>query len=141
MAEITYHEAHEPYMEAVADAFDAAGLAVEDWHADANDPRDGCISLAERDADGDQRHVAWHEEQGWFYGTSAEDGHGEIRNIWWICDDVLPEPADVVAAARRCIAGDHSQATIFHGYYRHFDDESDDGFEERLLAYAGGDDG
>ncbi|MFB4294822.1 DUF6292 family protein [Nonomuraea sp. ATR24] len=138
MAELSFHRAHEPYLKAVADAFNAAGLTVGDWFADANDPRDGCITLAEREADGDQRHVAWHEEQGWFYGTSAEDDGGGIRSIWWICDDLLPSPAEVVAAVQLCIAGDHSQATLNHGYYR--DAEDDDGFEERLLAYAGSSD-
>ncbi|MFB9530405.1 hypothetical protein [Nonomuraea roseola] len=63
-----------------------------------------------------------------------------MSGIWWICDDVLPDPSDVVAAVRKCIAGDHSQATLDHGYYRDIDDEDDDGFEERLLAYAGGSD-
>ncbi len=133
MAEIDYHEAHEPYMGAVADALEAAGLEVKEWFADANDPRDGCITLAEGDEDGDERNVAWHEEKGWFYGISDE--RGEINTMRWICDDVLPDPADVVSAVRRCVAGDYSQASIEHGYYRDFEDE-DDGFEERLRAYA-----
>ncbi|MET9339250.1 DUF6292 family protein [Nonomuraea sp. NPDC003804] len=139
MSEINYHEAHEPYLKAVVIALDAAGLTVGDWFADANDPRDGCITLAEPDEDGDERNVAWDEEKGWFYGTSPEDGHGEIHGIWWICDDVLPEPSDVVTAIQQCVAGDHSQATLDHGYYRDFEDD-EDGFEERLRAYAGGDD-
>lgn len=136
MSETDYHEAHEPYMKAVVTALDAAGLKVADWFADANDPRDGCITLAEHDDDGDERCVAWHEEKGWFYGTSPEDGHGEIKNIWWICDDVLPDPTEVVEAVRLCIAGDHSKATMNHAYYRDFEDGDDDGFEERILAYA-----
>jgi hypothetical protein len=133
MPEIDYHEAHEPYMGAVVDALEAAGLDVKEWFADANDPRDGCITLLQRDEDGDERNVAWHEEKGWFYGISDE--RGEINTIWWICDDVLPDPSDVVSAVQRCVAGDYSQASIDHGYYRDFEDE-DDGFEERLRAYA-----
>jgi hypothetical protein len=135
MDEIDYHEAHEPYMGAVVDALEAAGLEVKDWFADANDPRDGCIALAEGDEDGAEYCIAWDEEKGWFYGTSPEGGHGEIQGIWWICDDVLPDPSDVVAAVRKCMAGDYSEATLDHGYYRDFEDE-DDGFEERLRAYA-----
>jgi hypothetical protein len=140
MPEIDYHQAHEPYLKAVVIDLDAAGLTVADWFADANDPRDGCITLAERDEDGDEHCIAWHEEKGWFYGTSPEDGNGEIQGIWWICDDVLPDPAEVVTAVRQGIAGDFSKATLSHGYYRDIDDEDDDGFEERLLAYAEDDD-
>lgn len=47
-----YHEAHEPYMGAVVDALEAAGLEVKEWFADANDPRDGCITLVGADEDG-----------------------------------------------------------------------------------------
>lgn len=136
MPEISYHDAHEPYMRAVVIALDAAGLTVGDWFADANDPRDGCITLAERDEDGDERSVCWHEEKGWFYGFGAENS--QIDVIWWICDDVLPDPAEVVEAVRLCVAGDYSKASLDHGYYRDFEDE-DDGFEELLAAYAGGD--
>jgi hypothetical protein len=135
MPEINYHEAHEPYIKAVVIALDAAGLTVGDWFADANDPRDGCITLAELDEDGDERCIAWHEEKGWFYGISPEGEHGEIQSIWWICDDVLPDPADVVTAVQRCVAGDYSKASLDHGYYRDFEDE-DDGFEDRLLTYS-----
>jgi hypothetical protein len=137
MPEIDYHKAHEPYFKAVVIALDGAGLTVADWFADANDPRDGCITLAERDKDGDERCISWDEEKGWFYGTSPEGGRGEIQGIWWICDDVLPDPADVVEAVRQCVAGDYSKASLDHGYYRDIDDEDDDGFEEQLLAYAG----
>lgn len=128
-----YHEAHEPYMGAVVDALEAAGLEVKECFADANDPRDGCITLVGADEDGHERHVAWDEEKGWFYGISDE--RGEIRTIWWICDDVLPDPDEVVSAVQRCAAGDYSQASLYHGYYRDFEDEND-GFEERLRAYA-----
>ncbi|WP_113699696.1 DUF6292 family protein [Nonomuraea lactucae] len=137
MPEIPYHKAHEPCIKAVAIALDAAGIGVGSWFADANDPRDGCIVLSEHDEDDDELCAAWDEEKGWFYGIGPESG--EIQIIWWICDDVLPEPADVVADIQRCVAGDYSQATLDHGYYRDFEDE-DDGFEELLRAYAGSSD-
>ena len=105
MPEITYHEAHSPYIETVADAFDAAGLTVGDWFADANDPRDGCITLAEPDEDGDEHCIAWDEEKGWFYGTSPEDKHGEIQGIWWIGSRRGPFRRCVRPAVRRLQPG------------------------------------
>ncbi len=132
MSEITYHTAHAPYMEAVVEALEAAGVGVEDWFADANDPRDGCITLAERAEDGDARYVAWDEEKGWLYGLGPEGG--PINLIWWICVDILPTPSEVVEAVGACVAKDYSKASIRHGNYRWFEDD-EDGFEERLAGY------
>jgi hypothetical protein len=58
-----YHRAHEPYMRAVAEALEAAGVKVLDWYADPNDPRDGAIQVASDAAD--EVWLGWQEERGW----------------------------------------------------------------------------
>lgn len=132
MAEIDYHNAHAPYTDAVAHALEVAGIEVDGWFADANDPRDSCITLA-RSKPGRQRVVAWTEEKGWMYGTGPEND--SLNAIYGICDGVLPEPAEVVEAVRRCLAGDFSSTDSYTAHLRDSEDD-EDGFEERLAAYA-----
>lgn len=73
-AGLTYHTAHKPYIAAVAHELERAGVAVEDWWADPDEPRDGAIELAVPMPGYEQTHVAWREDQGWYYmpGSDAQ---------------------------------------------------------------------
>jgi hypothetical protein len=131
MAEIHPLNVHAAYINAVADALEKAGVAVERWHADPNEPRDGAITLAGYES-GEQRVAGWNEESGWMYGTGPE-GEG-LTLVWWIGDGVLPEPGAVVSAVQQCLAGDYSAASIHHRpRYRSF--EEDDDLDEQMAAY------
>jgi hypothetical protein len=72
-----YHEAHEAYIGAVADAFDAAGITALDWYADPNDPRDGAIQLDPKtlNTEYDGVWVGWQEERGWTVLQEVEHEH------------------------------------------------------------------
>lgn len=74
-----YHKAHEGYMRAVAAAFTASGLTPLDWHADANDPRDGAIQLDPDDFGHrhDEVWVCWQEERRWSVLTVDKRDSGE----------------------------------------------------------------
>lgn len=122
---------HTSYVAAVAAALEAAGVPVERWHADPNEPRDAAITLTGQEP-GEQRAAGWNEESGWMYGT-GRDGEG-LDLIWWLGGGVLPHPDDVVAAVRACLAGDYSAASINRPFYRSFED--DDDLDERLAAIA-----
>ena len=126
----TTTEPHEPYIQAVADALDAAGITVAEWRDVTDEYLDAYITLAESDGDGDLRMLGWDEEHGWSFHVGPR---GEAL-IWWICADVLPEPGEVVEAIRRCVAGDFPPVTPSGAHYRSFTDEDD--FSSRLAAYA-----
>lgn len=80
-----YHAAHEAYIGAVAKALETAGLPVDGWWADPNDPRDGWIGF---DMDGqgtidgepvwsyDEVGVGWSEDRGWHL-LYIDDPHGK----------------------------------------------------------------
>jgi len=122
--------AHTGYIAAVAAALEAAGIPVERWHADPNEPRDAAITLSGYEPS-EQRAAGWNEESGWMYGTGRE-GEG-LDLIWWIGGGVLPHPDDVVAAVRACVAGDYSAASIHRPVYRV---AGEDDLDEQLAAYA-----
>jgi len=133
----------DPYIAAVADACQAAGLNVLDYGSDDIDPRDGMISLTkapEGDPDGEDWResftLGWDEERGWVYGE-PKDSHGELHNLLWIGGGALPEPARVADVARRIIAGElaDSERRSMMSHVRWRDQEDDDGFEAGLAAY------
>ena len=132
----------EPYIAAVADACQAAGLLVADYTSDDIDPRDGIINLVTRpDADPDEDWedsytLGWNEERGWLIGW-PKDPHGELHNILYLGAGALPAPADVAEHARRIVAGELTADERYHlmdpGQWRSQDD--DDDFESHLAAY------
>lgn len=134
----------EPYIAAVADACQTAGLHVVDYASDDIDPRDGIIELTldpDADLDGDDwrkgRTLGWNEERGWLIGR-PKDPHGELAGILYLCGNALPAPADVAEQARKVISGEISSDEKHHMMrpvrYRSLDDEDD--FENELAAYA-----
>ena len=48
MSAISYHLAHEPYIDAVAAAVTAAGVELADWGAETNEPRNSHPELIHR---------------------------------------------------------------------------------------------
>ena len=134
----------EPYISAVADACQAAGLHVIDFWTDDIDPRDGGITISvlpEGDPDGEDwkasRTLGWNEQDGWFYGEPRCE-HGELHNLLWLGLGALPGPAEVAEAARKLIvagipAGDRRRM-MDRTRYRETGDE--DGFDAELAAYA-----
>lgn len=103
---VGYHDAHGPYIQAVAQALDDAGLAVADWHADPNDPRDGAIQLdmnKQGTIDGhplwpyDEVWVGWQEERGWhLLAINHKDGAEDSRYAHNLHLGLVPNPASVV---------------------------------------------
>jgi hypothetical protein len=130
------HTAHRPYIEAVANALQAADIATTDHSAEPDDPRNGFIEL-DRSATaavyGEQyARLIWDEESGWLLGWGGEDGRSD--SIAPLLADVLPTPPDVVAAVQAALAVKPETVHGRPGQYREFEDEHD-GFEERLAVY------
>lgn len=132
----------EPYIAAVADACQKAGLHVAEYGSDDIDPRDGIITIVlDPDADPDEdwrevRVLGWDEQRGWIIGALRSPA-GSLVSICYIGGSALPDPADVAEDARKVIAGEFStdelRRLIRPEHYR--DQEDDDGFEEELAAY------
>ena len=132
----------EPYIAAVADACQKAGLSVVDYFSDDIDPRDGGIHLLTRpDADPDDWEdtcgIYWDENRGWMYGEPKNSG-GELHNLLWLGGGPLPEPAGIAEQARRLIAGEMSadERRSLMDFVRWRDHEEEDPeFEAQLAAY------
>src|SRR5205807_8795714 len=125
VADIDYHRAHESYIGAVVDALRAAGIAVADWLADPNDPRDGAIQLGEPGDDDDfaeEKWIGWDEQSGWMYGVD-KDGRSGLSGIRWAQLDVLPEPEAVVAWVREVLPRQMQWSEMDRPQYRGFEDE------------------
>lgn len=97
-----YHAAHEPYLSAVADAFEAAGIEVVTWFADANDPRDGAIQIDPQavDSSADEVWVCWQEERRWYLLTEHEQpsGRESVKVVVDCICDTVASPETVVRA-------------------------------------------
>jgi len=102
-----YHEAHEPYIAAVAAALDAAGFPTADFYADPNDPRDGAIKLdlGRQGTIGGQpiwRHdevwIGWQEERGWWLLTEDRRPNGQdpSRFVYGLGVATVAAPRSVV---------------------------------------------
>ncbi|WP_335981337.1 DUF6292 family protein [Streptomyces sp. CA2R106] len=134
---MNYHDAHRPYIGAVVNALTTAGIGVDDWFADPDDPRDACIFLAtaatETHYPGEAIVLSWNEEDGWLIGGGQPN-----EPLNWVADiytrDVLPTPQQVVTAARAALIAAPSTLYGLAPLFREFEDDTD-GFEERLAAY------
>src|SRR5690606_11767732 len=89
-AGLDFHSAHGPYITAVANEIQAAGIAVADWWADADEPRGGAIELAGQVDGYEEVYVCWREDRGWFYvphrageafGEFADDLPGDLPRV------------------------------------------------------------
>lgn len=111
-----YHDAHEPYLRAVADALDAADIPTAGWFAEPNDPRDGFIDLdldRQPSIDGrpawphDEVAVCWQEERGWWIlavdkldppHQNKGNWQTDQRNVYDLGVATVASPATVAAA-------------------------------------------
>lgn len=145
---VGYHQAHEAYIQAVADALDAAGLTTADCHADPNDPRDGWISF-DMDRQGridgeplwqyDEVGVGWSEDRGWHLLT-IDDPHG--RDSRFVTEfavarvaspvTVVLEVASQAGLALELADDDHPDAD----FPEHSFEDDDVAFELALHRYA-----
>ena len=136
---LTEQDAHAPYIRAVADALRAAGVNVDEVEANANDPRDGYIGINRNEHDGHDLVLTWDEEHGWLRGVDRDGGGqlAQMRESW--LTDVLPTPAEVAVWCGGVLASSDSPPVPFGGFLRFRDfEDTDDGFEVRLRAYAAG---
>lgn len=96
-----YHAAHEPYLGAVAKAFERAGCEVITWFAYANDPRDGAIQLDPANvlnSDADEVWVCWQEERRWWILTEHERPGGGAKVVEECICNTVASPETVVRA-------------------------------------------
>jgi hypothetical protein len=133
-----FYTAHEPYMQAVADAIVAENIAVADVVVNADDPRNGWIvvGLGEAElAETDEQvtFLLWHEERGWqravgFYGQQLD----QVRDSPF---EVLPTPVAVAAWCRRVLTGSAEEDPYSSPSAVFRDADGDDRFEEQLRVY------
>jgi Family of unknown function (DUF6292) len=148
--ELGYHDAHGPYIDAVLNELEKAGLRSVDSFADWNDPRGGSIGIAP-DCCGQEfsRYaevwLGWTEETGWAVVPHTDEASAACVEYAWI--GVLPEPGEVAGWARQVLLGGSDESPgelkrqpsprwLTPRYYRYYDEDDGDGFEEQLAAYA-----
>ncbi|MDK9494691.1 DUF6292 family protein [Streptomyces katrae] len=130
-----FHDAHAPYLIAVTEALTAAGLRVQEWSAEEDDPRTGIILIAFGTPSyrGQDTALTWDEESGWHL-VWGPDGHDTgYRYTAPLGAGVLPTPANITSAVQH--AADRRPPIAVSSLYRAFED-MDDGFETELRAYA-----
>jgi hypothetical protein len=100
-----YHQAHEPYIRAVAAALAAAGFPNDGGNAEPNDPRDGFVDLdlgplrtAVPGWKAEQVAVCWQEERGWWLLTVADTTSSDGRFVYDLGVATVAAPSTVVAA-------------------------------------------
>ncbi|MFE6686577.1 DUF6292 family protein [Streptomyces sp. NPDC057743] len=143
MPEHTDYVSHEPYIKAIADALNAAGLTVADWGGDDNDPRDAYIEFdrtvtAPVYGEETEVNLLWNEERGWMAGWGDADSVPQ-NGLDWVVDlfvGVLPTPDEMVAEARTVITRIPSPQGGPYGRYRDSSTDDDD-FETQLAQYTG----
>ncbi|WP_037612334.1 DUF6292 family protein [Streptomyces albus] len=128
--------AHEPYIQAVTKALDAAGLTVADWGGEDDETRTAWITLdpavTSQHYPGYDITLTWTEERGWSFGW----GEPASDRIDWIGDlhtGVLPTPTTVVSVVRVALEHQRPSVTGPWSRYRYCGDEDD--FEQQLMAY------
>jgi hypothetical protein len=99
---LSYHTAHGPYIAAVARELQRAGVEVEDWFDNPDEPRDGAIELTVPMPGYEQTHVAWREDQGWYYMPSS-DAQALADYTVDLPVGHLAEPYDVAAAVCKAL--------------------------------------
>lgn len=121
---LMYHKAHEDYLLAVSEAFSAAGFDVDDWSAEANDPRDGYVSLnvaTNREESPDnpiwtnaEVFASWSEDRGWSLVTVEESHRNSGRYVYDLDVARVAAPATVAIAAAEKIGDVPADVTDNH---------------------------
>ncbi|KRV47547.1 hypothetical protein AQ490_06525 [Wenjunlia vitaminophila] len=135
-ASVPYHDAHTPYIRAVAKALAALGVAVHDWDTMPDDPRTAHITLdtgpataAYGDAD---VGLLWSEESGWAIAWDTRES-GRYEALADLGDDVLPTPQTLAELTRDALT---TRPAPLHGRWATYRDFGDnDNFEDRLTTY------
>jgi hypothetical protein len=102
-AGLTAHEAHDPYITAVAHELQRAGVEVLEWFANPDDPRNGAIELADPMPGYEQTHIAWREDMGWYYMPSSDSSSAHADRTIELEVGFLDEPHEVAAAACKAL--------------------------------------
>ncbi|WP_192809597.1 DUF6292 family protein [Actinomadura rudentiformis] len=143
MSGLSYHRVHEPYIEAVAAAVQAAGVELADWGAETNEPRNGYLEPAAPVGPGPQVEpgglwLGWTEERGWFYGEVGDDASGQLSYTEDLGGGILPAPDEAATRIALLVQGDAEALAALASERdrenRSFTDEND-GFENKLLSY------
>lgn len=121
-----YHQSHEPYLRAVADAFERAGCEVITWYANGNDPRDGAVQIDPTavNSDADEVWVCWQEERRWYILTEHErPGQESVKVVEECICDTVASPETVVRATlehfkvpTEAVPADGYPDVDFHGH-------------------------
>ena len=127
--------AHLPYLDAVADALEAAGLNAGRPEDSSDEWRSGFINIAtgpDGDPDDDSEDhfvLCWDWRHGWFSGWDSQDG---IRWIEYYTGPVTAGPAEVASAAGARLAGNREDWSMDQPGWNH--DPDDGGYEEDFAA-------
>lgn len=145
-----YHSAHEAYIGAVAEALTTEGFHVDDWAADANDPRDGFIGLHVAMSGelhpgnpiwrNEEVNVGWSEDRGWCLVTVKDSHHSDGRYVYDLPVGRLASPANVASEVAEKVGDGVSGNTDDHpdlDFPEHSFDVDDVPFELALRHYAG----
>jgi hypothetical protein len=135
MTTIDYHDAHNAYIEACADAIRAAGYHVINAWGDPNDPRDGCIEITPtgKYAGYDELFLAWNEERGWnlVTGNGRDNRNAHDMGLALVASpsSVAREFAEMSGAIVLPAHDDHPDLDFDHEF------ETDDPAFEAALAH------
>jgi hypothetical protein len=144
-----YHSAHEPYAWAVVKTLENAGLVVDSWSAEPNDPRAihiGFRVAAFHDPEhasvwlNDEVNVAWSEDRGWSVVTVADSSKSDGRFVYDLLIARVASPETVVNAVaeqvgeRVIVPGDAFPDADFP---EHAFEDDDPAFELALARYRG----
>lgn len=144
-----YHDAHEAYIGAVAEALANEGFPVDDWSAEPNDPRDGFASInvhAMREThpdnpiwSNDEVNVAWTEDRGWCLVTVEESHRSNGRYVYDLLIGRVASPANVASEVAEKVGDGVSGNTDDHpdlDFPEHTFEDDDVPFELALRHYG-----
>lgn len=147
---VGYHDAHEAYIGAVAEALATEGFPVDDWSAEANDPRDGFASIdvhAMRETHPDnpiwrneEVVVGWNEDRGWFLLTVERSHSSNGRYVFDLLIARVASPANVASEVAEKVGDGVSGTNDDHpdfDFPEHTFEDDDVPFELALRHYAG----
>lgn len=137
-----YHDAHGPYIGAVASALTAAGLGATERYADPNDPRDGTIQITPAGilSGHTEVWVCWQEERGWWVLTEDERSGGRepFKGVTELRIATVASPETVTNAVIELSGLDVTAPGDSYAdadFPVHEFDEDDPAFEAALAAY------
>ncbi|GAA0493872.1 hypothetical protein Ade02nite_21020 [Paractinoplanes deccanensis] len=142
-----YHQAHDPYIAAVAKAVAAVGYPVDDWSAEPNDPRDGYIGLnvdllSETSTKAiwtnEEVNLAWTEDRGWALVTVTESHRSDGRFVYDLPVARVASPSTMAFALAEQVGDDVTVQPDNHPDldFDHSFEDDDVPFELALRHYA-----